>query len=211
MESWQSCCRLVADRRIITWELRIECRLWVSSVCLSLAPTSEWDGLPLATCQHELKRHVRELSEYARDGTKEQWVHDGSERALEPFDDDDNSFTTVPCVPRPHGEDAGEKSVKTEIEQNTERYRFAILMDARGRQSINRVFGDTGATTGRAVAPTFLLYLLLDEGECTVAEFCQACGEMLRGEGWTGYQAIQAAWDAIPVDCSEYLPNDLLP
>ena len=97
-----------------------------------------------------------------------------------------------------------------EIEQNTELYRFAILMDTHGRQAINRVFGDAEETTGKAVAPTFLLYLLLDHGECTVAEFCQACGEMLRGEGWTGYQAIQAAWEAIPVDCSQYLPNNLL-
>ena len=47
-------------------------------------------------------------------------------------------------------------------------------------------------------------------GAFTVAEFCQACGEMLRGEGWTGYQAIQAAWTATPVDCSQYLQNDLL-
>jgi len=40
------------------------------------------------------------------------------------FDSDENtSFTVVPCVPRPHGEDAGETSVKTEIEQNTELYR----------------------------------------------------------------------------------------
>lgn len=167
---------------------------------IAVANTGLWsrltDNIRLTTtnvCQHELKRHVRELSEYARDGTRERWVHDGSKRALEPFDDEDNSFTTVPCVPRPHGEDAGEKSGKAEIEQHTERYRFAILMDARGRQSINRVFSNAEATTGRAVAPTFLLYLLLDEGECTVAEFCRACGEMLRGEGWTGYQAIQAA------------------
>ncbi|RLM49657.1 hypothetical protein DVK06_13985 [Halorubrum sp. Atlit-28R] len=149
------------------------------------------------------------MSEYAPEGTRERWVHDGSKRALEPFDDKDVPFTTVPCVPRPHGEDAGEKSVKMEIEQNTELYRFAILMDAHGRQAINRAFGDAEETTGKAVAPTFLLYLLLDDGGCTVAEFCQACGEMLRGEGWTGYQAIQAAWEAIPVDCSQYLPDSL--
>jgi hypothetical protein len=170
------------------------------------------DNIQLTTtnvCYHELKRHVREMSEYAPEGTRERWVHDGSKRALEPFDDEETSFTTVPCVPRPHGEDAGEKSVKMEIEQNTELYRFAILMDAHGRRAINRVFGDAEETTGKAVAPTFLLYLLLDDGGCTVAEFCQACGEMLRGEGWTGYQAIQAAWEAIPVDCSQYLPDNL--
>ncbi|MCU4719303.1 hypothetical protein [Halapricum hydrolyticum] len=136
----------------------------------------------------------------------------GAKKALEPFDNDENaSFAVVPCVPRPHGEDAGETSLRTEIEQNTDLYRFAILMDKHGRQSINRVFDDTEETAGKAVAPTFLLYLLLDAGECTVEEFCQACGELLRGEGWTGYQAIQAAWEAIPVDCAEYLSDRLLP
>ena len=185
---------------------------------IAVANTSLWsritNNLQLTTtnvCYHEFKRHVREISEYAPEGTRERWVHDGSKKALEPFDDGDTSFTTVSCVPRPHGEDAGEKSVKTEIEQNTELYRFAILMDKHGRRAINRVFGDAEGTAGKAVAPTFLLYLLLDERECTVAEFCQACGEMLRGEGWTGYQAIQAAWEAIPVDCSQFLSNDLLP
>ena len=143
---------------------------------IAVANTSLWpriiDNLQLTTtnvCYHELKRHAREMSEYAPEGTRERWVHDGSKKALEPFDDEDTSFTTVPCVPRPHGEDAGEKSVKTEIEQNTELYRFAILMDKHGRRAINRVFSDAEETTGKAVAPTFLLYLLLDEGECTVA------------------------------------------
>jgi hypothetical protein len=186
---------------------------------IAIANTSLWsritENLNLTTtnvCSQELKRHVREKSGYAPEGTRERWVHDGSKIALEPFDDDKNeSFTVVTCVPRPHGEDAGETSVKTEIEQDTELYRFAILMDKHGRWSINRVFDEAEETTGKAVAPTFLLYLLLDEEECTVEEFCQACGEMLRGEGWTGYQAIQAAWEAIPVDCSQYLPNNLLP
>ncbi|WP_241154855.1 hypothetical protein [Halorubrum sp. CSM-61] len=161
-------------------------------------------------CFQELKRHVRETSEYAPDGTREQWLHEGSKTALEPFDDDANqSFTSISCVPRPHGEDAGETSVQIEIEQHTERYRFAILMDKHGRRSINRAFAEAEATGGKAVAPTFPLYLLLDGGKCTVEEFCRACGEMLRGEGWTGYQAIQAAWEAIPIDCSQYLPTDL--
>jgi len=56
------------------------------------------------------------MSEYAPEGTRERWVHDGSKKALKPFNDEDKSFTMVSCVPRPHGEDAGEKSIKTEIE-----------------------------------------------------------------------------------------------
>lgn len=186
---------------------------------IAVANTSLWpritENLQLTTtnvCYHELKRHVRENSEYAPEGTRERWLHDGCKIALEPFDDDeDESFTTVSCVPRPHGEDAGEKSVKAETEQKTDLYTFAILMDKHGRRSINRVFSGAEEATGKAVAPTFLLYLLLDEEECTVEEFCQACGELLRGKGWTGYQAIQAAWEAIPVDCSQYLSNRLLP
>jgi hypothetical protein len=140
-------------------------------------------------CRHELRRHVREKSEYAREGTRERWVHDGSETALEPFEDEVNeAFTSVPCVPRPSGRDAGEESLKLEVEQYTETYTYAILMDKHGRRAISRVFEDAD-NDGVAVAPTFLLYLLFDNDECTRAEFCNACGELLAGEGWTGYQA----------------------
>jgi len=185
---------------------------------IAVANTQLWsritDTLRLTTtnvCLHELKRHVRDRSEYAAEGTRDHWIHNGSELAIEPFEADTNeSFTVVSCVPRPHGEDAGEQSLATEIEQHPDQYRFAILMDSDGRRSINRLFDDTGES-GRAVAPPFLLYLLLDSEACTVAEFCQACGSLLRGEGWTGYQAIQAAWEAIPVDCSPHLPAELLP
>jgi len=185
---------------------------------IAVANTSLWsrivETLQLTTtnvCYHELTRHIRETSEHAPEGTREKWLHDGCTNASEPFDDDENdSFTIVSCIPRPHGEDAGEQSIQTEIEQHIGTYRFAILMDKHGRRSINRVFDQADETNGRAVAPTFLLYLLLDSGACTVEEFCDACGEMLRGEGWVGYQAIQAAWEAIPVDCAQYLPDDLL-
>lgn len=134
---------------------------------IAVANTGLWpqivEHLQLTTtnvCYHELQRHAREKSEYAPEGTRERWLHDGSKLALEPFDDENDSFTTVPCVPRPHGEDAGEKSVRTEVEQDTELYRFAILMDKHGRRSINRVFDEADGATGKAVAPTFLLYLL---------------------------------------------------
>jgi len=186
---------------------------------IAVANTNLWNRitatLQLTTtnvCLHELQRHLRETSEHAPEGTRERWRHDGSKRAVNLFDDGENdSFTVVTCVPRPHGEDAGEQSIKTEVRRHTEVYNFAILMDKHGRRSINRIFDDAEDTTGKAVAPTFLLYLLLDGGDCSVEEFCKACGEMLQGEGWTGYQAIQAAWEAIPVDCSHHLPNDLIP
>ena len=185
---------------------------------IAVANTSLWprivETLQLTTtnvCYHELTRHKRETSEHAPDGTREKWLHDGCTTALDAFDAETDSFTVVSCVPRPHGEDAGEQSLRNEIEQHPETYRFAILMDKHGRQSLNRVFEQAEETTGKAVAPTFLLYLLLDTGVCTVEEFCHACGEMLRGEGWVGYQAIQAAWEAIPVDCAQYLSDNLLP
>lgn len=187
-----------------------------SDALIAVANTFLWprivDTLDLTTtnvCTGELERHVREKSEYAPDGSRERWVHDGSEAALAAFDADGNPWSVVSCVPRPHGEDAGEASIRTEVEQHPGTYRFAILMDEAGRRSINRVFDDRDEP-GKAVAPTFLLYLLLDDGACTREEFCRACGEMLAGEGWTGYKAVKAAWDAIPVDCSDVLSDDLL-
>ncbi len=51
--------------------------------------------------------------------------------------------------------------------------------------------------------------VLHDSSACTEEEFCRACGDFLEGEGWTGYQAVQAAREAIPMDCSEYLDDDL--
>lgn len=188
-----------------------------SDALIAVANTDLWsrivETLNLTTtnvCQQELQRHIREKSAYAPDGTRERWIHDGSTAALEPFTGESEAFTVVPCVPRPHGEDAGEISIQREVEQHPETYTYAILMDKHGRKVINRVF-DAQKEDGKAVAPPFLLYLLLEHGACTEEEFCLACGELLRGEGWTGFQAIQAAWEAIPIDCREHLPDDLLP
>lgn len=185
---------------------------------IAVANTDLWpqltETLALTTtnvCLQELRRHVRETSAHAPAGTRDRWLHDGSEHALEPFEETTESFSVVSCVPRPHGEDAGEQSIQTEVEQHTDTYRLAILMDKHGRRSINRVFDEAQTTTGRAVAPPFLLYLLFDAGVCTEAAFCEATETMLRGEGWTSYQAIQAAWEAIPVDCSSHISSDLIP
>lgn len=189
-----------------------------SDALIAVANTQLWPAvrgtLNVSTtnvCIAELKRHVREKSGYAPDGSREKWVHDGSHAALEPFEDpEDSAFTVVTSVPRPHGPDAGETSIKQEIEQYPGTYRYAMLMDEAGRIMINRLF-ERQEDEGAAVAPTFLLYLVYSAGACTEEEFCEACGEMLEGEGWTAYKAVQAAWDAIPVDCSHVLPDDLLP
>lgn len=185
---------------------------------IAVANTQLWplivDTLNLTTtnvCVQELERHVRENSEYATEGTRERRLYRGAETALEPFEDGSNdSFTVVPSVPRPHGEDAGEESLRREVGQHPDEYTYVILMDREGRIAINRTF-EASNTDGKAVAPPFLLYLLFDAGECTREEFCLACGELLRSEGWVGYQAVQAAWEAIPIDCEAFLPDDVLP
>lgn len=163
------------------------------------------------TCIQELHHHVRTTSAYAEPGTREHWVHAGSNAAIHPFEDEGHdAFSIAPVVPRPHGEDAGEQSKQNEIGQHPDVYRLAILMDGDGRRAINAIFREQ-EHEGKAVAPTYLLYLLLDADICTEREFCLACGELLRGEGCTGYKAIQAAWDAIPINCSQYLDTDILP
>lgn len=185
---------------------------------IATANTSLWETigetLTLTTtnvCLQELKRHRREKSEYASEGSREKWIHEGSTTAIEPFEDADNdAFSVVTCVPRPHGPDAGEESLRREIEQHPGTYRFAILMDRVGREQIRRIFEERDAT-GQAVAPPFLLYLALKDGACDREAFCEACGELLRGEGWTGYKAVQAAWEAIPIDCSDVLDDEFLP
>lgn len=189
-----------------------------SDALISVANTSLWscvvENLRLTTtnvCLHELKRHAREKSKFAPEGSREKWVHDGSATALDPFEDESNeSFSEVLSVPGPHGRDAGEKSVKREVEQYPDDYTFAILMDRDGRDSINRVFTERDAY-GVAVAPPYLLYLLYKNDDCSKAEFCRVCGELLEGEGWTSYRAIQAVWQEIPIDCSAYLDANLLP
>lgn len=185
---------------------------------IAVANTSLWptivETLNLTTtnvCLLELKRHQREHSEYAPEGSREKWLADGSTAALAPLtDDENNAFSVVTCVPRPHGEDAGEESIRREIKQHPGTYRFAIVMDHAGREAIRRVFAEQDAP-GQAVAPPFLLSLTMQAGASDRKAFCDACEELLRGEGWTGYKAVQAAWDAIPVDCSDLLDDDLLP
>jgi len=64
---------------------------------IAVANTALWpkitETLNLTTtniCVQELKRHVQETSEYPLDGSREQWIRNGSENALVPFEDDAN-------------------------------------------------------------------------------------------------------------------------
>lgn len=113
-------------------------------------------------------------------------------------------------VPRPHGADAGEQSLEQQLVQQPEGVDYVVLMDAHGRRSIRREIHGRDLSA-RVVPPTFLFYLLYDNDLIDRTEFCEACAELLEREGWTGYQAVKAAWDGIPVDCSDIIDADLVP
>ena len=61
------------------------------------------------------------------------------------------------------------------------------------------------------MGPPYLLYVLFDKDLISKAEFCEATGELIRTEGRTGYEVVKNAWASIPVDCSEFLDEDVLP
>ena len=58
------------------------------------------------------------------------------------------------------------------------------------------------------MGPPYLLYILLDNDLISKPEFCEATVEMIRTEGWTGYEVVKNAWSSIPVDCSEILDDE---
>jgi len=83
-------------------------------------------------------------------------------------------------------------------------------MDAAGRRSIRRAAANHDENI-RVVTPPFLFYILYDNNLISRNEFCEACGKLLEREGWTGYNAVKAAWKGIPIDCSDVLGDHLLP
>lgn len=117
---------------------------------------------------------------------------------------------SVTCVPRPHGADAGEESLKREVLQHPDVYQVIVVMDDGARRSIRRAL-DRRDQSIPVVAPTYMLYLLLDGDVIDRETFCTVCGEMLENEGWTGYKAVKIAWEQIPVSCDDVLDDDLLP
>jgi hypothetical protein len=161
-------------------------------------------------CKQELERHVENTRETAPEGSRPYRLHHGSRAALDAFEDDGTPLTQVTSVPRPHGADAGEESLRQEVIQNPETVDYVILMDAAGRRSIRRAVDDKDEDI-RVVAPPFLFYILYDNELISRREFCEACGELLEREGWTGYNAVKAAWEGIPIDCSDIIDDNLLP
>lgn len=161
-------------------------------------------------CQQELERHQREHSERAPEGSRPHRLHHGSAKVLDALADDEVPLTRVVSVPRPHGTDAGEQSLRQEVRQHPEDVDAVVLMDAHGRRSIRRTVRERGLDI-RVIAPTYLFYILYDNDVISKRSFCEACADMLRNEGWTGYQAVKAAWEGIPLDCTEIVDADLLP
>jgi hypothetical protein len=161
-------------------------------------------------CKQELKRHVENTRETAPEGSRPYRLHFGSRTALDALEDDETPLTQVTSVPRPHGADAGEESLRQEVVQNPEAIDYVILMDAAGRSSIRRAV-DNQDEDIRVVTPPFLFYILYDNELISRREFCEACGELLEREGWTGYSAVKAAWEGIPIDGSDILDDHLLP
>jgi hypothetical protein len=161
-------------------------------------------------CKQELKRHVENTRETAPEGSRPYRLHYGSRTALDALEDDETPLTQVTSVPRPHGADAGEESLRQEVVQNPEAIDYVVLMDAAGRRSIRRAVDDQDGDI-RVVTPPFLFNILYDNDIISRREFCEACGELLEREGWTGYNAVKAAWEGIPIDCSDILDDHLLP
>jgi len=184
---------------------------------IAVANSSLWalitENVGLTTtnvCKQELKRHTENTRETAPEGSRPYRLHYGSHAALEALEDDETPLTQVISVPRPHGADAGEESLRQEVQQNPETVDYVVLMDAAGRRSIRRAATDQD-TDIRVVTPPFLFYILYDNNLISRTEFCKACGKLLEREGWTGYNAVKAAWKGIPIDCSDVLGDHLLP
>lgn len=161
-------------------------------------------------CEHELKRHRKENRSGAPAGSRPYRLHSGSTRVLDALENEEVPLTRVVSVPRPHGADAGEQSLEQQLVQYPDATDYVVLMDAHGRHSIRREIQDRDLET-RVVPPSFLFYILYDNDLISRGEFCDACADLLESEGWTGYRAVNAAWEGIPVDCSDVIDSALLP
>lgn len=184
-----------------------------TSSLIAIAHTEQWellaDTLTLTTtnvCKHELRNHVSSNT-YPPEGSRERYLKRGSQRVLDHLDDDSSTFSCVTVVPRPHGPDAGEESLKQELSEYPESYQVVSLLDSAARRSIRRRIDDHSYDID-VVGPPYLLYVLLDNDLISKAAFCEATVEMIRTEGWTGYEVVKNAWSSIPVDCADILDDE---
>lgn len=188
-----------------------------SSALIAIGTSDLWklarDSLAVTStnvCLTELRRHERESHEYAPDGSREHRLHHGSKRAVDAFDSDDAAFSAVTVVGVPSGTDAGERSIEKELSVNPAAYRYVVLNDAGARDRLRRK-KERDDLSYSVVPPTFLLYVLFDNDVVTRAQFCSGCAELMKAEGWTNAGAVHAMWEGIPVDCSGYVEDRLLP
>jgi len=184
-----------------------------TSSLISVANTTQWellkDAIHLTTtnvCKHELKNHVN-ASKYPPEGSREHYLKQGSERVLEHLNADSSPWSCVTVVPRPHGPDAGEQSLKQELSEHASSYQIVTILDSAARRSIRRLIDDNAYDID-VVGPPYLLYILLDNDLISKPEFCEVTVEMIQTEGWTGYEVVKNAWTSIPVDCSEILADE---
>ena len=190
-----------------------------TSSLIAIANTDEWellkDALHLTTtnvCKHEFQHHV-DSNKYPSEGSRGEYLKRGSQRVLDHLDADTSPWSCVTVVPRPHGPDVGEQSLKQELSEHGDSYQVVSLLDSAARQSLRRLIDDHQYDID-VVGPPYLLYVLLDNDLISKAEFCEATVGMIRTEGWTGYEVVKNAWASIPVDCAEILDdkyNDALP
>ena len=181
-----------------------------TSALIAVANTDLWEQLceTLAVtttnvCVAECKRHAD--INYPAAGSREAYLQQGSQRVLSQLRDDDSAWSVVTVVPRPHGPDAGEQSLRQEATAHPDAYSVISLLDGAGRQSLRRALTDDDIDV---VGPPYLLYFLFATDHISKAEFCRATVEMIRTEGWTGYETVKAAWERIPVDCAELLGDE---
>jgi len=184
-----------------------------TSSLIAVANTDQWDLLKDAinltttnVCKHELQNHVNS-NKYPAEGSREQYLKEGSKRVLDHLEDDSSSWSCVTVVPRPHGPDAGEESLKQELSEHADSYQVVSLLDSAARRSIRRLIDDLKSDID-VVGPPYLLYILLDNDLISKAEFCEATVKMIQREGWTGYEVVKNAWTSIPVDCAEILNSE---
>jgi len=190
-----------------------------TSSLIAIANTDQWDllkdALHLTTtnvCKHELQHHV-DSNTYPSKGSRGAYLKQGSQRVLDHLDGESSPWSCVTVVPRPHGPDAGEQSLKQELSEHGDSYQVVSLLDSAARRSLRRLINNHEYDID-VVGPPYLLYVLLDNDLISKAEFCEATVEMIRTEGWTGYEVVKNAWASIPVDCAEILDaeyDDALP
>lgn len=190
-----------------------------TSSLIAIANTDYWPrvatDVTLTTtnvCRHELRTHVQR-HRYPPKGSREHYLKTGAQRALDQLDTDGSTLSCVTVVPRPHGANAGEQSLRQEIAEHPGEYEVVSILDTPARRSLRRLIQEAGFDID-VVGPPYLLYILLANDRLSREEFCEATAQMIRTEGWAGYEPVKSAWASIPVDCFDILGDeydDVLP